>query len=99
MRKKRAIFYAGILSIVLFSACAKSETELSDQTTATNGTVSRESVMAVAGEAYQKTEESSEVPVEITAASEDQSPAPALEYKIIMVGDVLLHTPVEESCR
>lgn len=98
MRRKRAIFYAGILSIALFSACAKSETELSDQTTAANDAVSRESVMAVTGEAYQETEESSEVSVEVTAAPEDQSPALTPEYKIIMVGDVLLHTPVEESC-
>ncbi len=28
----------------------------------------------------------------------DPSPSPTPEYKIIMVGDVLLHTPVEESC-
>lgn len=98
MRRKRAIFYAGILSIALFSACAKSETELSDQTTAANGTVSRESVMTVTGEAYREIEESSEVFAEGTAASEDQPEAPTPEYKIIMVGDVLLHTPVEESC-
>lgn len=98
MRRKIAIFYVGILSIALFSACAKSETELSDQTTAANGTVSRESVMTVTGEAYRESEESSEVSMEITAASEDQSAAPDPEYKIIMVGDVLLHTPVEESC-
>ena len=40
------------------------------------------------------------IPVEETQIeSETQSPAPTPEYKIIMVGDVLLHTPVEESCR
>ena len=30
--------------------------------------------------------------------STDQPPEAAPEYKIIMVGDILLHTPVEESC-
>jgi len=32
------------------------------------------------------------------AESTDQPPEATPEYKIIMVGDVLLHTPVEESC-
>ena len=55
--------------------------------------------MVVTGEAVQGVEESPEVvPEETTAVSEETSPDAIPEYKIIMVGDVLLHTPVEESC-
>lgn len=92
-KKKKIILYAGILSITFFSACAKSEVELPDQALTTSGTASQESVMAVTGEPVWGAEESSEISVE------EPSPSPTPEYKIIMVGDVLLHTPVEESCR
>ncbi len=99
MRRKRAIFYAYILSIALFSGCAKTEVELPDQALTTSGTASQESAMAVTGEPVQGAEEPSEVSVEeTTAVSEEQSLDTTPEYKIIMVGDVLLHTPVEESC-
>lgn len=98
--KKKIILYVGILCIALLCACAKTEIELPDQATAVNGTASQESVMAVTGEAVQKVKESPEaVPEETTAVSEEPSPDTTSEYKIIMVGDVLLHTPVEESCR
>ena len=97
---KKIILSVGILSIALFSACAKSEGELTDQALTTSGTASQESVMAVTGEPVQGAEEFSEVSVEeTTAVSEEPSSDTTPEYKIIMVGDVLLHTPVEESCR
>lgn len=98
MRRKRVIFNACILSIALFSACAKSEIESPDRATASNGAALQESIMAVTGEPVQGAEESSEVSVEETAVSAEQSEDITPEYKIIMVGDVLLHTPVEESC-
>ena len=92
--------YIGILITGLLSACGKTETEQPNQISATNDTVLQESSMAVTGEAASGVEESPEVPSEETiAASEEPSSDSTPEYQIIMVGDVLLHTPVEESCR
>lgn len=97
--KKKIILYVGILSIALLSACARPEIGLPDQAIAANDTASQESAIAVTGETYQGVEESAEVVLEeTTAVSEETSPDAIPEYKIIMVGDVLLHTPVEESC-
>ena len=99
-QKKKKIIYIGILIIGLLSACGKMETEQSNQISATKETLLQESNMAVTGEAASGVEELAEVPSEETiAASEEPSPSPTPEYKILMVGDVLLHTPVEESCR
>ena len=99
-QKKRNILYIGILITGLLSACGKTETEQPNQISATNDTVLQESSMAVTGEAASGVEESPEVPSEETiAASEEPSSDSTPEYQIIMVGDVLLHTPVEESCR
>ena len=98
--KKRNILYIGILIIVLLSACGKTETEQSNQVPATHATVSQESGVEVTGEVSPVIEKLPEASLqEMTAASEVPSPDLVPQYKIIMVGDVLLHTPVEESCR
>ena len=103
MRKKRVILYACILSMALFSSCGKLEKEQSDPALATSVQILPESTVSESEEMPRKTGEPSTaltIPVEETQIeSETQSPAPTPEYKIIMVGDVLLHTPVEESCR
>lgn len=103
MRKKRVILYACILSMALFSSCGKAEKEQSDPALATSVHILPESTVSESEEMPRKTGEPSTaltIPIEETQIeSETQSPAPTPEYKIIMVGDVLLHTPVEESCR
>lgn len=103
MRKKRVILYACILSMALFSSCGKAEKEQSDPALATSVQILPESTVSESEEMPRKMGEPSTaltIPVEETQIeSETQSPAPTPEYKIIMVGDVLLHTPVEESCR
>lgn len=92
IQKKRAILYACLLSIALFSGCAKSEQEPTDQVLTADVDVLPESTVSESEETFQRAEESQ-------AESSEQSPTPTPEYTIIMVGDVLLHTPVEESCR
>ena len=103
MRKKRVILYACILSMALFSSCGKAEKEQSAPALATSVQILPQSTVSESEEMPRKTGEPSTaltIPVEETQIeSETQSPAPTPEYKIIMVGDVLLHTPVEESCR
>lgn len=39
------------------------------------------------------------LPGNTLSESEEEAAGAGTEYKIVMVGDVLLHTPVEESCR
>lgn len=97
-QKKINIWYAGILTIALLSACGKAEIEQQDHGLAANDAASQENTTAVTGEAFREIEESPKVPAQEMAAPETPSPSPTPEYTIIMVGDVLLHTPVEESC-
>lgn len=91
IQKKRAILYACILSIALFSGCAKSEKEPVEQALTAGVEALSEGTVSESEETFQGAEESQ-------AESSEQSPTSAPEYTIIMVGDVLLHTPVEESC-
>lgn len=86
LRKRIILFH--ILIALLLSGCGNSESDqvITDGTdTLLGGTISESE------ETLQRAEES-------LAESTDQPPEAAPEYKIIMVGDVLLHTPVEESC-
>ena len=86
LRKRIILFH--ILIALLLSGCGNSESDqvITDGTdTLLGGTISESE------ETLQRAEES-------LAESTDQPPEATPEYKIIMVGDVLLHTPVEESC-
>ena len=86
LRKRIILFH--ILIALLLSGCGNSENDqvITDGTdTLLGGTISESE------ETLQRAEES-------LAESTDQPSEAAPEYKIIMVGDVLLHTPVEESC-
>lgn len=65
--------------------CAKTETASADNT------VTEESVINTTETITVEMSETVQVPSE-------QLADPPPEYKIIMVGDILLHTPVEESC-
>ena len=110
MRKKKVIIYVCLLCIALFSGCAKSEKEPAEQALTAGADVLSEDMASESEETFRSAEEVSEKP-EIPLVDSgketlensqtetvDQSPSPTPEYTIIMVGDVLLHTPVEESC-
>ena len=86
LRKRIILFH--ILIALLLSGCGNSE---SDQVI-TDGTD------ALLGGTVSESEETLQRAEESLAESSDQPSEATPEYKIIMVGDVLLHTPVEESC-
>ena len=83
--KKNTLFYACILAIMILSGCTKSDIVSPDQASADSIPVVGEDMEAEVQDTVPETEES---------VSEDPD-----EYKIVMVGDVLLHTPIEENCR
>lgn len=88
--KKRALCCVCIWMMAFLSGCTKPETVPSDS-------VLEDSVSAdcMASE-IQNTQT---IDVDATEELEEETEAVQREYKIVMVGDVLLHTPVEESCR
>lgn len=101
---KTHIYYRGIglclLMIALFSGCTKVEGELTDRilqgsiSLQSTDLTSRKAVSGTADAGPENSERqlSQKLSENVTAESQE-------EYKIVMVGDVLLHTPVEESCR
>jgi len=86
--------------IALFSGCTRVEGELTDRilqgsiSLQSTGLTSRKAVSGTADAGPENSEGqlSQKLSENVTAESQE-------EYKIVMVGDVLLHTPVEESCR
>ena len=72
--------------------CAKTEMVSEDNTVTNEKFVSTTGTIAIETEAIETESQDAIQP------STDQSSEAAPEYKIIMVGDILLHTPVEESC-
>lgn len=88
--KKRALCCVCIWMMAFLSGCTKPETVPSDS-------VLEDSVSAdcMASE-IQNTQT---IDVDVTEELEEETEAVQREYKIVMVGDVLLHTPVEESCK
>ena len=83
--KKNTLFYSCILATMILSGCTKSDPASSGQASADSIPVVGEDIEAEVQDTISETEES---------VSEEPD-----EYKIIMVGDVLLHTPIEENCR
>lgn len=85
-KAKKIIFCVCCIgNIFLLFGCAKTETASADNT------VTEESVFNTTETITVEMPETVQVPSE-------QLADPPPEYKIIMVGDILLHTPVEESC-
>lgn len=85
-KAKKIIFCVCCIgNIFLLFGCAKTETASADNT------VTEESVINTTETITVEMSETVQVPSE-------QLADPPPEYKIIMVGDILLHTPVEESC-
>ena len=90
--RKTIMFYICIWNIFLLTGCAKTEMVSEDNTVTNENIVSTTGTIAIEAEAIET--ESQDAIQPSTAQSSEAAP----EYKIIMVGDVLLHTPVEESC-
>ena len=81
------MFYICIGNFFLLFGCAKTEMVSEDNT------VTNENIVSTTGTIVIETGTQDAI-----QPSTDQPPEATSEYKIIMVGDVLLHTPVEESC-
>ena len=100
--KAGRLFFVYMLLIIMIFGCAKTDGELSEngqKDNSSKNSVSIENqvseieddssiIMATTGETVQE-----------NAKESEKEPALSDEYKIVMVGDVLLHTPVEENCR
>lgn len=86
------MFYICIGNIFLLFGCAKTEMVSEDNTVTNENIASTTGTIAIETEAIET--ESQDAIQPSTAQSSEVAP----EYKIIMVGDILLHTPVEESC-
>ena len=90
--RKTIMFYICIWNIFLLIGCAKTEMVSEDNTVTNENIASTTGTIAIETEAIET--ESQDAIQPSTAQSSEVAP----EYKIIMVGDILLHTPVEESC-
>lgn len=90
--RKTIMFYICIWNIFLLIGCAKTEMVSEDNTVTNENIVTTTGTIAIETEAIETETQDAIQP------SSDQPPEAAPEYKIIMVGDILLHTPVEESC-
>lgn len=86
------MFYICIGNIFLLLGCAKTEMVSEDNTVTNENIVSTTGTIAIEAEAIETESQDAIQPFT------DQSSEAMPEYKIIMVGDILLHTPVEESC-
>ena len=90
--RKTIMFYICIWNIFLLIGCAKTEMVSEDNT------VTNENIASTTGTIAIETEEIETETQDAIQPSSDQLSEAMPEYKIIMVGDILLHTPVEESC-
>ena len=100
--RKKIMFYICIWNIFLLTGCAKTEMVSEDNTVTNENIVSTTGTIAIKTEVIEteaiETEAIETETQDAIQPSSDQPPEATPEYKIIMVGDVLLHTPVEESC-
>ena len=87
--KQRLWFCTCIVTIALLSGCGSTESST---------LVESESIVSVESPV---SEAQNTLPVTVVSAEEpvEETPEAPAEYQIVMVGDVLLHTPVEQSCR
>ena len=83
------MFYICIGNIFLLFGCSKTEMVSEDNTVTNENIVSATGTIAIETEAIETGTQDAIQP------STDQPPEATPEYKIIMVWDVLLHTPVE----
>ena len=95
--RKTIMFCICIGNIFLLLGCAKTEMMSEDNTVTNENIASTTGTIVIETDAIETDTIETETQDAIQPSS-DQPSDPAPEYKIIMVGDVLLHTPVEESC-
>ena len=98
--KVSRLFFVYMVLIIMICGCADGElSENGQKDNSSKNSVSIENrvseieddtsiITATTGETVQE-----------NAKESEKEPELSDEYKIVMVGDVLLHTPVEESCR
>ena len=100
--KAGRLFFVYMLLIIMICGCAKTDGELSENGQKDNSSKDSVAVDGLESEIEDITPATSALAQEAVKETEKESakePEPSDEYKIVMVGDVLLHTPVEESCR
>lgn len=95
--RKTIMFYICIWNIFLLFGCAKTEMVSEDNAVTNENIVTTTGTIAIETEVIE-TEVIETETQDAIQPSTDQLSETMPEYKIIMVGDVLLHTPVEESC-
>ena len=100
--KAGRLFCVYMLLIIMICGCAKTDGELSENGQTDN---SSKNSVSIENQVSEIEDDSSIITattgetVQENAKESEKESAPSDEYKIVMVGDVLLHTPVEESCR
>ena len=100
--KAGRLFCVYMLLIIMIFGCAKTDGELSENGQTDN---SSKNSVSIENQVSEIEDDSSIITattgetVQENAKESEKEPALSDEYKIVMVGDVLLHTPVEESCR
>ena len=100
--KVSRLFFVYMLLIIMICGCAKTDGELSENGQKDN---SSKNSVSIENQVTEIEDDSSIITattgetVQENAKESEKEPALSDEYKIVMVGDVLLHTPVEESCR
>lgn len=100
--KAGRLFCVYMLLIIMIFGCAKTDGELSENGQKDN---SSKNSVSIENQVSEIEDDSSIITattgetVQENAKESEKEPALSDEYKIVMVGDVLLHTPVEESCR
>ena len=95
--RKTIMFCICIGNIFLLLGCAKTEMMSEDNTVTNENIVSTTGTIVIETDAIETDTIETETQDAIQPSS-DQLSEDAPEYKIIMVGDILLHTPVEKSC-
>lgn len=100
--KAGRLFFVYMLLIIMICGCAKTDGELSENGQKDN---SSKNSVSIENRVSEIEDDSSIITattgetVQENAKESEKEPELSGEYKIVMVGDVLLHTPVEESCR
>ena len=100
--KAGRLFCVYMLLIIMICGCAKTDGELSENGQKDN---SSKNSVSIENRVSEIEDDSSIITattgetVQENAKESEKEPELSGEYKIVMVGDVLLHTPVEESCR
>lgn len=100
--KVSRLFFVYMLLIIMICGCAKTDGELSENGQKDNSSKNSVSIENRVSEIEDDTSiitATTGETVQENAKESEKEPELSDEYKIVMVGDVLLHTQVEESCR